>query len=297
MTNEQDLNSAQTKLPVAPAHIREAVLIEVATVSDFVHRVSDADWTKPSAAAEWSIGDVVAHLNLALGLYNRLLGAALLGRGSGSAWKAFGQFTKKVAPVAAPAFNAINSAVPRVMSGTLKPDTLKGQFASAAHGFREKVDKVGPADYTRPIHYMGGPWPLSFFLAAIENELAVHGWDMTSRLDPQAHLSEGARSVLPWFYWGATSFMFRPPAGLSGTIQVSLSDPTTVMWWKLGTGGVEQGVGEAPQPDVTLTGECGTFVLALAGRIKQEDALRATSLSASGDLSLARVFLASWRIT
>jgi uncharacterized protein (TIGR03083 family) len=296
MTEERQVDAEPPQLPIRPAGIREAVLAEIAGLTTFVRDVPLTDWKKPSSAAGWTIGDVVAHLNLALGLYSRVLDAIVAGRGAGTVWRAFGELTKKAAPVGSPVFNAINSALPRMIGGALSPEALKGQFAANCRTLQEKLDKIEPQDYTRPAHYMGRPWPLSYFLAAVVNELAIHGWDMRSPLDRDAHIGAEAREVLPWFYWGGTSYMFRRPSELRGTIQAALADPAAAMWWSEGAESA-QGAGEAANPDATISGESGTFVLVLAGRITPADALRTTSLTATGDEDLARTFLGAWKIT
>ena len=114
---------------------------------------------------------------------------------------------------------------------------------------------------------------------------------------PHAHLSAEARGVLPWFYWGASSYMLHRPAELTGTIAASLADPDAEMWWTLGEKEITQGTGRPEKADMTISGESGTFVLVLAGRITPEDALRTTSLSALGDEKTAKSFLSSWKIT
>lgn len=297
MTDEREpeLEPEPAQLPVAPNQVKQVALEEIDDLGRFVAGLTGEDWTKPSAVNGWTVEDVVAHLNLALGLYGRLLDAAFAGRGGGRAWKAFGELSKKAGPTVSSAFNAVNSAIPRAISGALSPEVIQGQFAAGERKVRERVERVDSADYTRPIHYMGRPWPLSFFLAAMVNELAVHGWDMRSRLDPAAHLSDGARAVLPWFYWSGTPFMLRLKQEVRGTVQVKLVDPATEMWWGIDAGAVRQGTGEV-QAEATISGEAGTFVLTLAGRISADDAMRATSITAEGDAELARVFLGGWKI-
>ncbi len=296
MASEEHITEESPQLPIAPSGVRDAARAEIDRLDAFVDGLSLEDWKKRSAVKEWSIGEVVAHLNLALALYRRILGAAAKGRGSGKLWKAFGDFTKKAAPAGVPIFNTLNSAVPRLIGGALSPEVVKGQFAASARGLRESLDQIGPNDYTRPVHFMGRPWPLSFFLAAIVNELAVHGWDMMSTLDSDAHLSAAARDVLPWFYFGGTDFMFQRPAGFAATIQVKLQDPSAEMWWAIRGDEITTGVGEDVKSDATITGETGTFVLVLAGRIGVDDAIRTTSISAEGEEELARSFLGAWRI-
>jgi uncharacterized protein (TIGR03083 family) len=295
MQTETPIDEQPVQLPVAPSQVRAAALAEAERLATLVAGLSEPDWTTASAVSGWTVGDVVAHLNLALGLYTRIIDAALGGSGSGRLWKAFGDFTQKAVPAAAPAFNAVNNAVPKLLRNALSPEVIKGQLAAGTRGLRQRLDKVGSADYTRPIYYMGRPWPLSFFLAAVVNEIAVHGWDIASRLTPDAHLSEDARAVLPWFYWSATPFMFHVPAGFRGTIQAELVDPPFQMWWGHDTSGMRQGTGEV-QPDATIRAESGTFVLILAGRISVDDALGTTSTVIEGNEALARQFLGAWRI-
>lgn len=285
----------EPSLPVAPGRIREAAALELVRVNDLVQGLTLAQWDLPSAAGDWTIGQVVTHLELALGLYARLLDAVLAGHGAGGAWRAFSRLTRAVAPVGGPAFNAVNSAIPRVMTRTLAPETLKGQFAGAARALRARLDRVTPGDDMRPVHYMGQAWPLSFFLANTVDELALHGWDIESRLTPAAQLSPDARAVLPWFFWGGSSFMLRPPSGTTGTVAATLADPEAEMWWTLGERPVPR-VGHPERADARIHGEAGTFVLLLGGRLGIDQALRSTSIAIEGDEALGRLFLASWRI-
>lgn len=296
MSSEQQTNPEPVQLPMAPNQVRTAALAELDRLQSFVQGVAIADWSKPSAVSGWTIGDVVAHLNLAMGAYGRLLEAVLEGKGSGNVWKALGRASKTVSTVAGSTFHAVNSALPRVIDRALAPEVIQAQFAASSRTLRARLERIESNDYTRPVYWFGGPWPLSFFLAMVVNELAVHGWDMASRFDSQAHLGEEARLVLPWFYWSGTPLMLQGAKQLTGTVQVSLSDPMAEMWWSFSGSERKQGVGQAARADATITGISGTFVLALAGRILLQDALRTTSLQISGKDELARGFLGGWKI-
>lgn len=296
MTNDESAGPPPEleQLPVNPGHIREVALTELDRLEGIVRDLSLEDWKLKSAVEGWTIGDVVAHLDVGLTLYARLLEAVSGGAGAGKVWKAFGKFGEKVAPVAAPAFNAVNTAIPRIMERTLAPEVLKGRFEASARKVRGQLDRLESADYTRPVYYIGGPYPLSFFMAMMVNEIAVHGWDIASRLRPDAHLDEAAGSVLPWFYWSATPLMLKLPQGTTGTVGVSVQDPAASMWWSLTDG--TTGTGTIENPDVTISGSASPFVLAVAGRIPAEDAINKTLLTATGNLFLAKTFLESWKI-
>ncbi len=296
MTNDETSESPPEleQLPVNPGHIRDVARIELDNLEAVVKDLSLEDWKKMSAVSGWTIGDVVAHMDLALALYARLLQAVSGGAGAGKVWKAFGKLGEKVGPVAGPAFSAVNTALPRIIERALAPEVVKGRFESDARKVRDQLDHLDSGDYTRPVHYAGGPYPLSFFMALMVNEVAVHGWDIESRLRRDAHLDEPACSVLPWFYWSATPLMLKLPAGTSGTIGVNVTDPAASMWWSLTDG--TTGTGTIPDPDVEISGPASPFVLALAGRIPGEDAIEKTLLSVTGNPFLARTFLESWKV-
>lgn len=295
MTNPED-DTQPEQLPIVPDRIRQAALAELDRQVHLVGSISPADWSRQSAATGWSLGDVVTHLSLAMRLQSQLLGTASAGKGTGGMWKTMGQLTRTVAPSIAPAFHAVNNAIPKLLDRTLTRDAVMGQFESAARSLRERLERIRPDEYSRQIFYIGGPWPLSFFLGHILNEMALHGWDIATTLDPLARLSNDACTVLPWFYWSGTPFMLRPPSEASGTVQAQLEDPEMQIWWRFGAGKKEQGMGQQPTPDVTVSGSAGSFVLALSGRIKPLDALRFEAIEVRGNDELARTFLGSWHV-
>lgn len=293
-TEEDEIQPEQ--LPMVPDRIRQAALSELDRLQSLIRGVPPGDWSRPSAASGWSIGDVATHLSLAMRVQSQGLDAAVTSKATGGMWKSLGDLTRSVAPAMAPALNAINKEIPKLIDRTLTREAVLSQFENAGIRLRERLERIAPPDYSKQVTYIGGPWPLSFFLGHIVNELAVHGWDVATTLDSQARLSEDARTVLPWFYWSGTPFMLRPPTGVQGTIQALLADPALEMWWRVSVGKKEHGMGQAPDTDVTINAESGTFVLALAGRIKPLDALRFAAIEARGNEDLARSFLDSWRV-
>lgn len=292
----EDDETQPEQLPMVPDRIRQAALGELDRLQGLIRGVPPGDWGRPSAAAGWSIGDVAAHLSLTMRVQSQLLDAAASTKTAGGMWKSLGGLTRSVAPAMAPALNAINKEIPKLLDRTLTREAVLSQFENAGASLRERLNRIGPSDYSKQVYYIGGPWPLSFFLGHIVNELAIHGWDIATTLDSQARLSEDARTVLPGFYWSGTPFMLRPPAAAGGTIQALLAGPALEMWWRVSPGMKESGMGQQPNADATINAESGTFVLALAGRIKPLDALRFAAIEVRGNEDLARSFLGSWRI-
>lgn len=284
-------------LPLAPRTIRDGALGEVERFTRLVERLPRTDWARPSAAVGWTVGDVVAHLALVLGLSNRLLGTIRGGGGAGPVVQTLGRLSGTVLPAAGPIFDRVNSALPKVMNRVLAPEVVKQQVVAGAHQAQEHLTHLDPASYTRPIYLGARPYPLSFYLAALVNELALHGWDIAATRDGDdaASLSAEACRILPWFYWSGTALMLRLPKRTQGTIQVLLSEPESALWWAVSEGSVDVGRDTARAPAATLRGPSGPYLLTLAGRRDVATSLVAP-LNVDGDRVLAEQFLGSWHL-
>jgi uncharacterized protein (TIGR03083 family) len=282
------------ELPIPPSTIKHGAIAELDHVVSLVQRLSPADWGRRSAVETWTIGDIVVHLDLFLGIYSRMLGVILGGGGSSGLAKAIGWLTSSVMPAAAPVFDSVNGAVPKVLGRILAPVAVKRQFAAGARKTRESLVRTHAADYTRPVYYEGSPYPLSFYLAIIVNELALHGWDIESQMKESVELSAAACRILPWFFWGGSNLMLRPPKGTRGIVHVLLSDPESVMTWSITDASIEVGREKTTDPDAEIRGPSSTYVLAIAGRLKAPQVRQ--SFTIKGDRGLADRFLESWHL-
>jgi Mycothiol maleylpyruvate isomerase N-terminal domain len=215
--------------------------------------------------------------------------------GSSSVARGIGWVAGSVMPSAAPLFDTMNAVIPKALGRVLSPQGVKAQFAAGARNTRRRLQQVGPDDYTRPVYFEGGPYPLAFYIGIIVNELAIHGWDIESKIAQAADLSHHARRVLPWFYWGSTPLMLHPRKYISGTVQVFLSDPESAMWWSFGDGSVTVGRGITSHQDAQIRGSGSSFVLAVAGRINPVDAVDSL-LNVEGNRNLVERFLGSWQL-
>jgi uncharacterized protein (TIGR03083 family) len=282
------------ELPIPPSTIKDGAIGELDHVVRLVQRLSPADWGRPSAVEAWTIGDVVVHLDLFVGIYSRMLGVILGGGGSSGLANAIGWLTGSVMPAAAPVFDSVNGALPKVVRRILAPAAMKRQFAAGARKTRESLMRTHAADYTRPVYYEGGPYPLSFYLAVIVNELAIHGWDIESQVEESVDLSAEACRILPWFYWGGSNLMLRPPRGTRGIVHVLLSDPESVMTWSITDASIELGREKTTDSDAEIRGLSSTYLLAIAGRLTAAQVRQ--SLTITGDRGLAERFLESWHL-
>jgi DinB family protein len=281
--------------PLPLGAIRDGAVAELDHLSTLLANLSVSEWSRPSAVDGWTIGDVATHLDVFLGVYSRFLTTAFAGGGSHRVAKAIGWLIGSIMPTAAPIFDMINGYVPKTIDRVLASGAVKRQFVAGARKTRQHLLEIGPDDYARPIHFEGGSYPLSFYLAIIVNELAIHGWDIESKINPDAGLGRDARYILPWFYWGGTRLMFRPRRNVAGIVQVSLTNPASAMWWSLSRGVVNFGREGVSHPDTEIQGPSGDYLLALTGRLKAADVLHRL-LTVNGDHTLAASFLSSWHL-
>jgi hypothetical protein len=80
--------------------------------------------------------------------------------------------------------------------------TLLATFRSSYHTLAQLMARLSPQQWEMPcafFQFRGGHRPASAFLFAILAELAIHGWDMRSRFDETASLSEQSlQFLLEW---------------------------------------------------------------------------------------------------
>jgi hypothetical protein len=283
------------RLPIAPETIQNGALTELEHVRDVVQMLSPNDWSRPSSVTGWTVGEVVAHLDLFIGMYGRFLGIILAGgAGSSAIANLIGWFISSILPSAAPVFDGGNAAIPKVMDRLLRREQLKRQFSAGAQRARGWLLQIDSHDSSRAGEFQGSAYPLEFYLGIFVNELALHTWDIEAAINDTANLSDAARAILPWFYWSVTRLMFRPPMHSTGAVQVVLTEPEAVMWWSMADGFARSGRATI-NADAEVRGLSGTFVLALSGRISPAGAMQ-SSLSVKGDSGLAEQFLGSWHL-
>jgi len=288
-----DEGTEKNRAPLAPSAVRDAAVATLDRLTATVEALPVQEWTRPSALPSRTIGDTVAHTVMTLPLYSQFLDALLSGRTGGGMWKTLGDVSRSIAPMAGPALGALNTAASKITASAVPPDTLKRQLAGNAATLRQKLEAIESGDYIRSATWLGRPLPLVSFLMLVVHELAIHDWDITAALDPQARIEEPARGILPWFYWSNPEMLH---LSTEGTVLVELSDPAATMSWSLAPGTVKPEQTAIEAPDATITAGSDTFVLTLAGRVAARDALRFAAILVSGNEELARTFLQSWRL-
>ncbi len=107
---------------------------------------------------------------------------------------------------------------------------MLSDFVKSNDQLNQLMATLSPQDWDKPHYYASlGTEPMRYRPDLWISELAMHGWDIRSRLDPEAHLSDECLPVLMDVVPGQlTRFIFSP--------RPRLPAPIRYRWELTGTG-------------------------------------------------------------
>src|SRR5262245_10144287 len=268
----------------ANADRAQIVHTEAKRLEQFLRALSPEDWQRPSACDQWQVADVVAHV-AGMALAERIT------RGL------HGDLTP---PQGGP------------QTGTLHEDALRERVAQRAIAARqrlgdqllsvfiasnERLDQVlsalRPRDWETLCQHPMGPEPVRTWIDMRITELAMLGWDIRSRFDPQATLSTDSLPALCHTIPRAVRRAFRPEASRSTPVRYRfvVTEPVAARQdIVLSREGGRCEPANDSKADVTFRCTTETYVLVMFGRGTVEGALRDRRLSYEGDLELVAAF-------
>lgn len=203
--------------------------------------IPELDLSAPSGAAEWTVAQVLSHLG----------SGAEIGR----------------VPIARAAGETVdaedNQAVWARWDASSPHDQAAG-YLEHTGAWLATVEGL-PDSTMIDISFLPQPVPLVVALGMRLNEVANHGWDVRVALDPSAEVSEVSSAVLVEHFAGPLAFLL----GFSGKAD-PVSSPVRLA---VPGGGVVidsdvSVVSSLADPTATLSGEPGSTVRLLSGRLK-----------------------------
>lgn len=268
----------------ADADRAQIVHAEAKRLEHFLRALSPEDWQRPSACDQWQVADVVAHL----------AGMALAERIT------HGLHGDLTPPQGGP------------QTGTLHEDALRASVAQRAIAARERLgdqllsvfiaendqlDQVlstlRPQDWETLCQHPIGPEPVRTWIDMRITELAMHGWDIRSRFDPQATLATESLPALLNTIPRAVRRAFRPDASRTTPVRYRFALPgpyATMQDIVLSPAGGRCEAASDRQVDVTFRCAAETYVLVLFGRLMVDVALRDGRLVYDGNPGLVAAF-------
>ena len=275
----------------APEERVRLVLAESERLKQYLHSLPPEAWRTPSACDRWEVRDVVAHLVLGAEIYAESISRGLRGDASAPAGR----------PPVGP-FTAASFSEPMAQTTLSRRESLGDQLLATFNATNEQLNllhaELGPQDWEKPCYHSAAAIvaPVRTFIDLRMCELALHGWDIRSRLEPAAHLSDESLPVLMglvpqfigWIFWSGSRlpspirYRFHLTGPSASTSDIVVEGDTVRM----------EPAGADPA-HVTFRCDMETFVLIMFGRLTLPAALAQSHLVAEGEAERVDAF-AQW---
>lgn len=263
---------------------------ESTQLRQYLHTLSPDAWRQPSACAQWQVRDVVAHLIGGAEFFADSITRGLQGDTSPPAGRPPAGTSNAAAAAESIAQRAI--AVRERLGDQLLP-TLEATDDHLKH----LLSGLSPQDQVKPCYHVWRLMPAQDFANLRIQELALHGWDLRSRLEATAHLSAASVSVLldmaGSLVSGFLRWAFCAGPKLSNPIhyrfEVTGTVPSTLDIVVEGDTARVEEAGPTPA-QVQFRCDPEAYVLVMYGRLSLADAITASRVHAAGDQHMATAF-------
>jgi uncharacterized protein (TIGR03083 family) len=276
----------------APANLVQLLHSEAERLAQYLHPLPPDAWTQPSACEQWEVRDVVGHLTWVVEFYADTISRGVQGDTSLLADRPPGDGPEAAAMNVYIAQRAIAC---RERLG----EQLLATFRTRYEQLHDLLAGLSPQDWEKPCAFWRfmGNIPVRAFLPLTMQELAIHGWDIRSRLETTAPLSAESLPVL----------MARLPVrfGVPGyaTFRLDARAPMPVCYRFALTGTVpgmydilvendkaRMEPGGPASPHVTFRCATDIFVLMMYRRLTLEPVITAGQLAVEGEPGLTAAF-------
>lgn len=302
------MDTPQDRVPI--------VSLEARRLSRYLQTLPPEAWRQPSACASWRVDDVVAHLaggalscaeSIAHGLQRDVTLEAgyplanVLQEAKSIARELRRDMTLKTQRPEAEIMDATTVAQrdAEIVIAARKRlgEQLLLTFEATEHYFQEILAGCGPMDWDTPCFYRTRTLPVRTVLDLRMTELAIHGWDIRSRLEEAAPLFAESVPVL----LDRIETRFGTPG--SGDFRLGSKQPVPVCYRFELTGTMTRAYdlivendrshlvcAEAENPEVTFRCETDLFILMMYRRLSLDGALATSTLFMNGDQALTLAF-------
>ena len=270
----------------APEVAAKLVKEESARLESYLTSLPPDAWTRPSACGDWEVGDVVAHLAGAARLYGDMVSRGLRGDSSTPEGRP---------PPGSPDFRGSYGEVIARRSIDLRKglgDRVLDEYKTTNEVFNRLLASLSPTDWEKPCYLPTGVYPAKRFAGFRMLELALHGWDIRSKLKPSGGLHAESVPMLVELLPTVLKWFFALPDGFTAhrryRFALANHNPTAI---DLLIDGRTASLGP-PIPldaDATLFCSAETFVLLMSGRVEIEPAVREGLISVAGDSQIWHV--------
>ena len=273
-----------------PDNLVRVIQGEEEWLTQYLQTLPPEAWGQPSACERWEGRDVIGHLTWMAEFYVEAVSRAVQGNVSPpEGFPAVGASTG----ASFDEFIAQRAIVCRQSLGEQLLPTFSIRLAQLIHLLATRT----PQDWEKPAYRFSRTVPLRNYLYLSIQELALHGWDIRSALEPVAHLSVASppalmdripqRFTIPWVADFSRGASLPSPICYRWDMTGGVSSPYDIVV-ENGTCRIEPG--GAAVGHVTFRSDTETFVLLMYGRLTLELAIATSRLSVEGDQGLVTAF-------
>ena len=267
---------------------------ETERITTYLADLLAESWTQPTACDAWQVRDVVAHL---VGVAEFYAGNVTRGLQGDTAPPA----GRPPAGSVTAAMSADGVAMRAIAEREKLGDRLLEQFRAANAHLIEVLGALNPDTQTVLCYHPGGMTQAQQFIDLRLKELAVHEWDLRSRLEPSVSLSTACLPAIIRLIDGSVAsgslrWGFRPgePQAEPVRYRFEVTEPVPYQIDLIVTDdAVQQEIGTDASADVIFRCDTETFVLLVYGRLALDRALQDGRITAEGEGTRAGAF-AQW---
>ena len=260
---------------------------ETERICNYFETLSDDEWKVQSACDAWKNDEVVAHMCLAAEMF-----ATTIQRGvDGDSSPPEGMGPPSVEGLTARLAGNVQRTLD--LRGNLG-DELLPTFEARCRRIDDVLATVRSEDWDKLCYHTANIIPVGSFVDLRIAEMAVHEWDIHSRLDPDAEMPA---AVLPAIFDLLSNFivgrLYRPGQSIVGTAVFRFNITGEVEGsYDITVSNREAAIGPAgsARADVTLGCDSHTFALLVYGRLGIEEGVADGKVTAEGDRELVAKF-------
>jgi uncharacterized protein (TIGR03083 family) len=243
-------------------------------------------WTTPSACTLWEVRDVVAHLIGAANAYIGWITRGLQGETAPSpGFPEPGTFNT-ASPAERQQMGRAAAQRTIALRKRLGSDLLD-VFRTTWGQYHHLVARLSAHEWHTLCYYPLGIQPLHTLVHAAIFELATHGWDIRSVLEPSARLSPDALPVLPAYFAACLAWFLRPGPRLPTPVRYRFAFTGALSGqWDMVVAGDTAHIAPATAStpaQATFRCEVETFALMMCGRTEFDGAIGARQLLPEGN--------------
>ena len=269
----------------AISEMMDVLSFEASQLWDFMARLGQDGWSRPSACTGWTVGDVLAHLTQGASAWCATITRAVAGDAHpppGEQMLRPGERGSEVTAQRAIAFRQ-----------GMEETELLNAFADGYQHLRAVLLGLQPGDWDKPCYHRRGILPTREYVGLRLQELTIHGWDIRSAFNKAATLSERPLPALLGVAQWWLSNTFRPVPHLAVPIRYRFDVPGPVS--------VRQDVLVSQDSfqrepvtdrgaDVTFRCTTGNYLLFVYGRLRLDQAVDTGRLEVEGNRQQATLF-------